>query len=147
LNGGKNVAFPTWYEYHELLPAARMHAPQAGRYNFYGPLCHPGDVLFVQKPFPRPEIGDVVAIMDSGAYFVPNQMNFSNPRAAAVMVSDGRAELIRSRETFEDVVRLDPVAASDDPAAGVAEGNQRRVAATRRRRATLDPRPTASPYP
>jgi diaminopimelate decarboxylase len=45
--------------------------------------------------------------MDAGAYFVPNQMNFSNPRPAAVMVYQGHHELIRRRETFEDVVAGD----------------------------------------
>ena len=49
--------------------------------------------------------------MDAGAYFIPNQMNFSNPRPPAVMLNRGEASLIRSRESFEDVVRLDRVAA------------------------------------
>lgn len=107
LDGGKNLALPTGYEYHEILPATRMSEPLDGQLNFYGPLCHPGDVLAIAKPFPRIEPGDVVAIMDAGAYFVPNQMNFSNPRPAAVMVRDGKAQLIRARESFADIVRLD----------------------------------------
>jgi diaminopimelate decarboxylase len=108
LNGGKNYALPTGYEYHEILPASRMNAPLASPVNYYGPLCHPGDVLFVQKPCPELATGDLVAVMDAGAYFVPNQMNFSNPRPAAVMVKDGSAKIIRRRESFEDIVRLDP---------------------------------------
>jgi diaminopimelate decarboxylase len=107
LNGGKNYALPTGYEYHEILPASRMNAPLANRVNYYGPLCHPGDVLFVQKACPELAAGDLVAVMDAGAYFVPNQMNFSNPRPSAVMVKDGKATLLRARETFEDIVRLD----------------------------------------
>lgn len=107
LNGGKNFALPTGYEYHELLPASRMNEPLAGPLNFFGPLCHPGDVLFVQKPFPAIAVGDVIAVMDAGAYFVPNQMNFSNPRPAAVMVRDGQTLVFRGRESFEDIVRLD----------------------------------------
>jgi diaminopimelate decarboxylase len=108
LDGGKNVAFSTGYEYHEILPVSQMNAPYDTWYSFYGPLCHPGDIIAVQRRFPRLRAGDVVAIMDAGAYFIPNQMNFSNPRAAAVMVSDGQATLIRERETFDDIVRLDP---------------------------------------
>ena len=106
-SGGKNLALPTGYEYHEILPASRMDEPLDGNVDFYGPLCHPGDVLFVEKPFPLVEPGDLVAVMDAGAYFVPNQMNFSNPRPAAVIVRDGKSRLIRSRESFEDIVRLD----------------------------------------
>jgi diaminopimelate decarboxylase len=107
LNGGKNYAMPTEYEYHELLAASRMNDPIAEPLNFYGPLCHPGDLLFVQKRFPRIATGDLVTIMDAGAYFVPNQMNFSNPRPAAVSVFGGRATLIRARESYDDIVRLD----------------------------------------
>ncbi len=110
LNGGKNYALPTGYEYHEFLPASRMNEPLADTVNFYGPLCHPGDVLFVQKPFPRIAAGDIVAVMDAGAYFVPNQMNFSNPRPAAVIVGDGDVRVARERERFEDIVRLDRAA-------------------------------------
>jgi diaminopimelate decarboxylase len=107
LDGGKNYALPTGYEYHEILPTSRMREPLAAPVTFHGPLCHPGDVLCVQKPFPRLAVGDLVSVMDAGAYFVPNQMNFSNPRPSAVMVKDGRAALIRQRETFDDIVRLD----------------------------------------
>jgi diaminopimelate decarboxylase len=110
LNGGKNYALPTGYEYHEFLAASRMHDPLAGPQSFFGPLCHPGDVLALQKPFPALQAGDLVSVMDAGAYFVPNQMNFSNPRPAAVLVENGTASLIRERESFSDIVRLDPAA-------------------------------------
>jgi diaminopimelate decarboxylase len=107
LDGGKNYALPTGYEYHEILPASRMREAVAAAVTFHGPLCHPGDVLCVQKAFPRLVAGDLVSVMDAGAYFVPNQMNFSNPRPAAVMVKDGRAVEIRRRESFENIVQLD----------------------------------------
>ena len=106
LDGGKNCALPTGYEYHEILPASRMLEQPATLVTFHGPLCHPGDIL-AQKLFPRLAVGDVVSVMDAGAYFVPNQMNFSNPRPAAVMVKDGRASVIRQRESFENIVQLD----------------------------------------
>lgn len=118
LNGGKNYALPTGYEYHEFLPASRMRDTHADFLNFYGPLCHPGDVLAVQKPFPALVAGDLVSIMDAGAYFVPNQMNFSNPRPAAVLVAEGRSTLLRERESFADIVRLDD--ASPDRRASAA---------------------------
>ena len=107
LDGGKNCALPTGYEYHEILPSSRMNEPLSAPVTFHGPLCHPGDVLFVKKPFPQVIAGDFVSLMDAGAYFVPNQMNFSNPRPAAVMVKDGKAALIRRRESFDDIVQLD----------------------------------------
>jgi diaminopimelate decarboxylase len=42
--------------------------------------------------------------MDAGAYFVPNQMNFSQPRPAAVMLEQGVPALIRRRERFAEIV-------------------------------------------
>jgi diaminopimelate decarboxylase len=107
LDGGRNLALPTSYEHHELLPVTRAGQQAVRRYNFYGPLCHPGDCLFTQKAFPPVEPGELVALMDAGAYFVPNQTNFSHPRPAAVMVADGCATLIRRRESFDDIVMRD----------------------------------------
>ncbi len=103
-NGGKNITMPLGYEYHEIFAAANLQGDGTLRYDLFGPLCHPGDVLFKGKRLPRLSAGDFIAVMDAGAYFVPNQMNFSNPRPAAVMVEAGQARLIRSRETFEDIV-------------------------------------------
>lgn len=110
LDGGRNLALPTGYESHELVAATQALKPHVRRYNFYGPLCHPGDCLFTAKSFPAVQPGDPVAIMDAGAYFVPNQTNFSHPRPAAVMVAHGSATLIRRRESFDDIVRRDLVA-------------------------------------
>lgn len=112
-NGGRNIAMPTSYEYHEVFAAANADGRSEARYDIFGPLCHPADVLFKAKRLPAIKAGDVLAIMDAGAYFVPNQMNFSNPRPAAVMVEQGRATLIRSRETFEDIVAHDAMAVGD----------------------------------
>jgi len=106
-NGGKNIAMPTGYEYHELFVASKMNAPRSGRCSVFGPLCHPGDILFTLKKLPTVVAGDILAIMDAGAYFVPNQMNFSNPRPSAVLLQGGKAELIRERESFEDIISLD----------------------------------------
>jgi diaminopimelate decarboxylase len=126
LDGGKNIAIPLGYEMHELLPASRMNAPYVSRHAFYGPLCHPGDVLSQCKLFPEVNENDIVAVMDAGAYFVPNQMNFSNPRPAAVMVDEGECRVLRERETFEDIVRLDAIGGA---AIGAAESAIRQVSA------------------
>ena len=106
-DGGTNVAYPTHYEHHELLAASSLGRPATKTYDLFGPLCHPGDLLFRSIALPPVEPGDLLAVMDAGAYFIPNQMNFSNPRAAAVAVREGRADLIRERETFEHVVARD----------------------------------------
>ncbi len=107
LDGGKNIAMPLGYEAHELLAVNGAADSRTTLYNFYGPLCHPGDLHFQSKTFRTLEAGDLVAIMDAGAYFIPNQMNFSHPRPPVVMVRKGRPKLLRRRESFDDLVRLD----------------------------------------
>ena len=114
LDGGKNLTLPLEWETHQIFPAGKMHMPFDETCDLYGPLCHPGDVVAISKPFPRLEAGDVVAVMDAGAYFIPNQLNFSQPRPAVVMIEDGHARPIRARERFEDIVRLDELTI-DDP--------------------------------
>jgi diaminopimelate decarboxylase len=107
LDGGKNITMPLAYEYHEIFPATKMGLNTSEFYNLYGPLCHPSDIIFLMKKLPKLEVGDVLAVMDAGAYFVPNQMNFSNPRPPAIMVDSGQHELIRKRESFDNIVSLD----------------------------------------
>ena len=122
LNGGKNIAMPTGYEYHELFAVSNMNKPHTDTLSVFGPLCHPGDVLFKMKKMPATSAGDIMAIMDAGAYFVPNQMNFSNPRPSAVMLRGGKTELIRERETFEDIISLDQLASIDVETVASAAG-------------------------
>jgi diaminopimelate decarboxylase len=107
MDGGKNVTMPLAWETHQIFAANKMRAGAACKTDIFGPLCHPGDVLAKNVVLPIMGPGDVLAIMDAGAYFVPNQMNFSNPRPAIAMVRDSAHTLIRRRESFEDIVRLD----------------------------------------
>jgi len=49
--------------------------------------------------------GDLLAMPAAGAYVIPLASNYNmSPRPAVVIVKDGRARLIRRRETFEDLV-------------------------------------------
>jgi diaminopimelate decarboxylase len=108
LDGGKNITMPLAYEYHEVFVASKVNSPVSeGYYNLYGPLCHPSDVVFRAKKLPALQVGDVLAIMDAGAYFVSNQMNFSNPRPSVVILDAGESRVLRNRESFDDIVALD----------------------------------------
>lgn len=107
LDGGKNITLPLGWETHKIFPATRLRELFEVRSDLYGPLCHPGDVVAQHLALPRLKTGDAVCVMDAGAYFIPNQMNFSNPRPPIVTVEAGIARLERRRETFDDIVRLD----------------------------------------
>jgi diaminopimelate decarboxylase len=78
-----------------------------------GPLCESGDIFtqseggFVcSRELPAAEVGDLLVIERAGAYGFAMGSNYnSKPLAAEVLVRDGKAELIRERQTFDDVMR------------------------------------------
>ncbi|MFP4625209.1 MAG: diaminopimelate decarboxylase [Natronomonas sp.] len=77
-----------------------------------GPLCTSADVFCTDRPIPRPERGDVLAIGNVGAYGIDLASQFhSQPRPAEVSLEDGVARITRRRETFEDLTRLEDEAA------------------------------------
>jgi diaminopimelate decarboxylase len=107
VDGGKNITLPLGWETHQFFAANKMNIESCRKYDVFGPLCHPGDIIVKNRMSPATEEGDILAVMDAGAYFIPNQMNFSNPRPPIVRVRNGEHSLVRQRETFEDIVRLD----------------------------------------
>lgn len=70
----------------------------AGRY------CESGDILIKDARLPELRPGDLLAMPSAGAYALPMASNYNAmPRPAAVLVGNGRARLIRRRETYADV--------------------------------------------
>jgi len=105
--GLQNIAYPLSYEYHTCLLVNRASAAVDRRYHVVGPLCSPEDVLYRNWPLPELRSGDLLAIMDAGAYFSAWANNFSYPRPAFAMVSEGKHSLVRERETYEHLIALD----------------------------------------
>ncbi len=79
-----------------------------------GPICESSDVFCTDRPLPRSERGDVVAIGNAGAYGyeMANQYN-SRPRPASVVLEGGDARPSRRRETVRDVMQLEREAETD----------------------------------
>jgi diaminopimelate decarboxylase len=87
--------------------ADRPEAPADHAYTISGKNCEE-EVLVRRVALPEPRRGDVLAIPAAGAYTLAMSSNYHLlPRPAAVLVSGGRARLIRRRETLEDVLSLD----------------------------------------
>ena len=72
-----------------------------------GPLCTPLDVLARNVPLPAAEVGDIVGVLQSGAYArTASPLGFlSHPAPAEVLVQEGKARLIRRRGTYDDLFR------------------------------------------
>jgi diaminopimelate decarboxylase len=96
-------------EYHTIFAANKADGLAGKRYNLYGSLPTPLDFVAAQRKLPQLASGDVLAVMDTGAYFTSLSNNFAGPRPAVVMVDNGERRLIRRRETFEDIFSRDTI--------------------------------------
>src|SRR6187549_3865450 len=106
-----------WY-YH-LISASRAGAPYAHDYKVAGPLCDSGDVYFdIEREGRLPDYrklpenvgpGEVLALLNCGAYSLAQMFHYNGrPLPAAVLVrKDGAADLIRRRDTYQDLIVSD----------------------------------------
>lgn len=70
-----------------------------------GKYCETGDILIQRVRLPRPRVGDLIAIPVAGAYHLAMASNYNMAtKPAVVVVADGRARLVRRRETFDDLI-------------------------------------------
>lgn len=73
-----------------------------------GPLCESSDTLGRDRRIARPEVGDLMAIRDTGAYGAVMASNYNRRLVPAeVLVEDGRASVIRRRQTIDDLLALE----------------------------------------
>jgi diaminopimelate decarboxylase len=93
---------------YEALLANRMTESSAGTYRIAGKHCESGDVLIDSVELPEPNRGDLLAVPATGAYTLGMASNYNGvPRPAAVLVADGEAELIRRRESLDDLLQFE----------------------------------------
>lgn len=99
---------PSLYEgWHDVMAEseARHNTEQAT--HLVGPVCETGDFLALHRRLAL-RTGDLVAFKNAGAYgFVMSSNYNARPRAAEVMISQGRPVLIRARETSADLMALE----------------------------------------
>ncbi len=94
----------------EAVIANRMKDKIAGKFTIAGKFCESGDILIRDIGLPKPVAGDVIAVPGCGAYSIPEAMNYNaSLKSAIVLVSEGKARLIRRRETLDDLTRCDLV--------------------------------------
>ncbi len=70
-----------------------------------GPLCETSDVFGVDRQLPLPAVGDLVAVLDAGAYGSAMASNYNrHPLPAEVLVDQRSWRLIRRRQTLADLL-------------------------------------------
>lgn len=92
--------------YHEVFPA-KIKGNEEIIAHIVGNYCESGDVLARGVRISSVKEGDILAIMNTGAYGYSMSSNYNlRPRPAEVLVrKGGKAELIRRRESFEDMIK------------------------------------------
>jgi diaminopimelate decarboxylase len=70
-----------------------------------GPICESGDFFAKDREIPRPQRGDLLAIMSAGAYGFTMASNYnSHPKPPEVLVDGDQYYVIRRRESFDDLI-------------------------------------------
>ncbi|HVA00084.1 MAG TPA: diaminopimelate decarboxylase, partial [Terriglobia bacterium] len=103
--GMNDLMRPTLYgSLHQIVPVERRTVKTFVA-DVVGPLCETGDFLARDRQMPCVEPGDLVAVMTVGAYGYVLSSNYnSRPRPPEVMIAGSKVELIRPRESLEDLM-------------------------------------------
>jgi diaminopimelate decarboxylase len=93
--------------YHRIEPVTSRPGDEIPC-DIVGPLCESSDTLGKDRRIVRPEVDDLFAIRDAGAYGSVMASNYNRrPMPAEVLVENGRHSLIRRRQTVDDLVSLE----------------------------------------
>jgi diaminopimelate decarboxylase len=107
VDGGTNI-LPEIHHRHTILVANRKATSNPELVNVVGPLLYPKDFVAIKVLLPQIEENDIITLLDCGAYSLTSSTQFLYPRPAAVIIdSGGKVEVIREKETVDDVSRKD----------------------------------------
>jgi diaminopimelate decarboxylase len=97
---------PLYDAFHSLSPVRKSEETEV--IDLVGPICESADFLARDRRVSSMEPGDLVAVMTAGAYGAALASNYnSRPRAAEVLVDGDTFSVIRRRESYEDLIRLE----------------------------------------
>ena len=103
--GMNDLIRPALYNsFHAVQPVKITHSEMCTA-DLVGPVCESGDFLAKDRKMPPFKPGDLVAVMSAGAYSFSMASNYnSRPRPAEVMAKENLFSIIRSRETYENLI-------------------------------------------
>jgi diaminopimelate decarboxylase len=104
--GMNDLIRPSLYQsYHEIRPIQKREG-EIATIDIVGPICESGDFLARDRAMVIPRPNELLAVMSAGAYGFTMSSNYnSRPRIAEIMVNGSDFEVIRKRESYEDLVR------------------------------------------
>jgi diaminopimelate decarboxylase len=109
--GMNDLIRPSLYQAeHQIIPVVRHNKKEndAEVVDVVGPVCESGDFFAKERRLPSAEEGELLAILDVGAYGMALASNYNTrPRPAELLVEGKSVKLTRKRETIRDLVRLE----------------------------------------
>lgn len=100
-----NIRPALYQAWQDVQPLQQNNSVDTKQWDLVGPICETGDFLAKDRNLAL-EIGDLLALMSSGAYGFTMSSNYnSRGRACEIMVDGDQFHIIRERETFEDLIR------------------------------------------
>ncbi len=107
--GFNQLQRPIMYDSHHDIELYTLEARDvvSGPFTVVGNICESGDILAKDRILPEAQTGDIIALMDAGAYGYCMASCYNQRfRPAEVLIeSNGSTRLIRKRDTFEDLIR------------------------------------------
>jgi diaminopimelate decarboxylase len=104
--GMNDLSRPSYYGAYHAIQPIKEDKDVFQVVDIVGPVCETGDFLAKDMEFPRVEQGDLVAVLSAGAYGFTMASNYnSRPRVAEVMVAGDQFEIIRQRESIEQLIQ------------------------------------------
>ncbi|MEE9606952.1 MAG: diaminopimelate decarboxylase [Myxococcota bacterium] len=101
---------PALYQAYQHIEPVGPPRGDERRVDVVGPICESADFLARDRPLPRVERGDLLAVRSAGAYGFAMSSNYNGrPRAAEVLVRGERFAVVRERETLDDLIRKESV--------------------------------------
>lgn len=104
--GMNDLIRPTLYQAnHPIWPVQQPASNSERLVDIVGPICETGDYLARNRPFPPIKSGDLLAVMQAGAYGFAMSSNYNGRlRPAEVLVSGDQFQIIRHRQHFEHLL-------------------------------------------
>jgi diaminopimelate decarboxylase len=103
--GMNDLIRPSLYSaHHTIVPVAQPQNSTSSKVDVVGPVCESGDFFARDRAMPATEPGDLLAILDAGAYGMTLASNYNTrPRPPEVLVDRASARLTRRREAMDDM--------------------------------------------
>jgi len=109
--GMNDLIRPSLYEaYHEIRPLVKEASRESIVVDVVGPICESGDFLAQNRKLPQIWPGECLAVMSAGAYAFTMASNYnSRPKPPEVLVHGDTFEVIRARESVDDLIRNEQI--------------------------------------